>query len=111
MEIKEIESVDSVSIKLIVEEDGEMQGWCYIYVLKNDLHDKPFALLENVYIDEKHRSRGLGKQLVGRAVEVAEAKGCYKIIGTSRHEKPGVHRFYENLGFRNHGLEFRIDFN
>ncbi len=31
-------------------------------------------------------------------------------LATSRTSRPQVHELYERLGFRNHGVEFRVDF-
>jgi GNAT superfamily N-acetyltransferase len=78
--------------------------------MKNDLHQKPFGLLEDVYIDPKYRGKGRGTSLVQFIINRAKEMGCYKIIATSRHSRKKVHQFYENLNFKNQGIEFRIDF-
>ena len=70
----------------------------------------PFGLMEGVFIEESQRGQGIGSQLVERLIERAKEEGCYKLIATSRHERPKVHALYEGLGFRGHGLEFRMDF-
>jgi len=36
--------------------------------------------------------------------------GCYKLIATSRTSRPKVHELYQRLGFENHGVEFRMNF-
>ena len=90
---------------------GEREiGRCYIYLIRNDLHQKPYALLEDVWIEERYRGRGYGKELVKEALKLAKELGCYKIIATSRFGRVNVHRFYEKLGFKRWGYEFRIDF-
>jgi len=53
----------------------------------------------------------VGTLLVRKAVELARELGCYKIIATSRFGREELHRWYEKLGFKLHGYEFRIDFN
>ncbi len=63
-----------------------------------------------MFLFKKNRGRGIGSRLVKAVIEEARNNGCYKLICTSRHEKPEVHRLYGELGFKNHGLEFRIDF-
>ncbi len=96
--------------KLFIEEDRKEIARAYLYILKNDLHEQPFGFMEDVFIDEEYRGRGIGSKLVRAVIEEARNSGCYKLICTSRHEKPDVHSLYEKLGFKNHGLEFRIDF-
>ena len=82
----------------------------YLYLLYNDLHGEPFGFMEDVYVDESFRGRGIGSLLVEKVIEEARSRGCYKLICTSRHTKPDVHELYKKLGFTDHGLEFRIDF-
>lgn len=105
-------SVDrkSFAIKFVVEDEGRSVGRAYLYILRNDLHDAPFGFLEDVYVDEICRGQGIGKSLVQAVVAEAVSQKCYKLICTSRYSS-SVHSFYEKLGFRDHGKEFRIDIN
>jgi len=50
--------VDSYGIKFFVEENGKELGRAYLYVLRNDLHERPFGLLEDA---KKVRALGLAK--------------------------------------------------
>lgn len=84
-------------------------GRVYLYILHNDLHVQPFAFIEDVYVHEKHRREGIGKKLMEEVVALAKEKNCYKIIACSRESREEVHEFYENLGFMNHGFEFRMN--
>jgi len=97
-------------IRFSFDKDGEEVAHAYLYILRNDLHPKPFGFMEDVYVEESLRGQGVGSELVQRLIEEARIRECYKLICTSRHEKPKVHELYERLGFKNHGLEFRIDF-
>lgn len=90
-------------------EAGEIAR-AYLYVMTNDLHDAPFGLLEDVYVDESQRGNGLGTALVKEVIAAARDAGCYKLIATSRTSRSKVHELYERLGFDNHGVEFRMNF-
>ena len=92
----------------IAEENGEVAR-AYLYLMTNDLHDAPFGLLEDVFVAESERDRGLGTALVNEVIAVARDAGCYKLVATSRASRPKVHELYERLGFTNYGLEFRMD--
>lgn len=109
MEIKKEIKKDSYSVKIILEEDSKVLGWAYLYVIFQDRHPKPYGLMENVYIEPEYRSRGLGKQLVQLLIEEAKERGCYKLIGTSKMNKPEVHEFYKKYRFEKMGYEFRMD--
>ncbi len=103
-------TVTTTGVRISAVEGGRELGHCYIYLIRNDLHEEPYALLEDVYVNESERGKGVGTLLVRRAVELARELGCYKIIATSRFGREELHRWYEKLGFRLHGYEFRIDF-
>ncbi len=110
MEIFAREDHRNYSVKLVATEDGVILGWAILCVIFNERHDEPYGLMENVYVDRKHRGHGIGTRLVEAVIKEAQARGCYKLIATSRHEKKEVHGLYERFGMKNHGLEFRITF-
>jgi GNAT superfamily N-acetyltransferase len=66
--------------------------------------------MEDVFVDESLRGQGIGTELVNLLIAEAKNRGCYKLIATSRHERPKVHDLYAKLGFHNRGVEFRMDF-
>ncbi len=104
------QTVNAKGIKFsLVEEESEIAR-AYLYIMHNDLHREPFGLLEDVYVAENHRGRGLGTQVIEQAIEAAKEQGCYKLIATSRKSRPQVHQLYQKLGFHERGLEFRLDF-
>lgn len=109
MNIRKENQSGIAGIKFVAEEDGREIGRVFLYILKNDLHDQPFGFLEDVFVGEAHRSRGLGGDLVKAVIAEAKAQGCYKLICTSRHSNEKAVAFYERFGFKNHGLEFRMD--
>jgi len=109
MDIKK-KIVNSKGIKFYVEKDNEEVARAYLYLMNNDLHDKPFSFMEDVFVDESLRGQGIGSKLVTKLIEEAKNQGCYKLICTSRNSKPRVHSLYEKIGFKDWGKEFRIDF-
>ncbi|MEK7213039.1 MAG: GNAT family N-acetyltransferase [Patescibacteria group bacterium] len=104
------QNLGSRAIKITVEENGQVLGRAYLYLIKNDLHDKPYGLLEDVFVEEKARGRGLGTALVKAVIEEANAQGCYKLVGTSRYARESVHKMYLSLGFSDYGKEFKMTF-
>jgi GNAT superfamily N-acetyltransferase len=109
MEIQS-KKTESQGIKFFILQDGKEIARTFLYILKNDLHKEPFGFFEDVFVDENCRNQGLGTKIVEEVIKAAKESGCYKLICTSRHENEKVHDFYSKLGFKNHGLEFRIDF-
>jgi GNAT superfamily N-acetyltransferase len=105
-----IRGVKGSGIKVFIK-DGEKEiARAYLYILHNGLHEEPFGLLEDVYVDENFRGKGLGTNVVNKIIELARKNKCYKLIATSRHSRPKVHELYRKIGFEDWGREFRMDF-
>lgn len=104
-----IERITTSGRKLTITKDDKELARIYIYLIRNDLHDKPYALIEDLFVQEEFRGQGYGKKMVQAALEEAKKEGCYKVICTSRYEREHVHKMYQDLGFKDHGKEFRID--
>jgi GNAT superfamily N-acetyltransferase len=57
------------------------------------------ATIEGVRIDEKVRSLGLGRSMIGHALQRARERGCHLVQLTTDRARPDAKRFYESLGF------------
>lgn len=110
MEIKTEIIKESYAVRITVQEEGKEIGRAWLYILKNDLHEEPFGLLEDVFVVEEYRSKGIGRKLLKASIGEAKNQKCYKLICTSRFGKEEVHAWYEQQGFKRHGMEFRMDF-
>ena len=106
----EQKTINISGIKFFIEVNKKEIARAYLYILFNDLHEKPFGFLEDVFVDKDSRGKGIGKQIIKTAIKEAKKQGCYKLIATSRYSRKKVHEFYKGLRFKKHGVEFRIDF-
>jgi GNAT superfamily N-acetyltransferase len=97
-------------IKIFIEKKGKEVAHAYLYFIQNDLRPERYGFMEDVFVDESLRGRGLGTKLVKKIIKLAKENDCYKLIGTSRYEREKVHALYERLGFKDWGKEFRIDY-
>lgn len=105
------ETVVAQGIRFSITRDGKEVGHAYLYLLNNDLHEQPFGLLEDVYVDSNYRNKGVANELLEAVLKEAKIN-CYKLIATSRDDgtRTAVHKWYIRLGFMNYGTEFRINF-
>jgi N-acetylglutamate synthase-like GNAT family acetyltransferase len=95
---------------LVLEERGKIVGTAALSVMPNVSHrGTPYAIIENVVVDEKARSKGYGELLMRHAIEEARRAGCYKVSLTSSKRRSEAHRFYERLGFERTHEAFRLD--
>ena len=91
-----IESHDSCV--LVAECDGPLVGLCTVY---QDLHSVRFgcrAWVEDLAVDPRHRSRGVGKALLDAARAWARERGSTHLELDSAEARTDAHRFYEREG-------------
>jgi GNAT superfamily N-acetyltransferase len=96
-------------VRVALRKDDEEAAHAYLYLFKNDHHREPVGYLEDAFVKENMRGQGIGKELVIRVIGEASRRGCYKLVAASRYSRTNVHRLYERLGLRGHGIEFRLD--
>ncbi|MEM6519748.1 MAG: GNAT family N-acetyltransferase [Cyanobacteria bacterium P01_D01_bin.71] len=94
--------------RITIQDQGKEVGRAYIYLMHNDLHEQPFGLIEDVFVEQVYLGQGMGPALVKRAIELTKEANCYKLIATSRTSRPQVHDLYKQLGLTQHGVEFRL---
>jgi GNAT superfamily N-acetyltransferase len=86
---------------LVVEDDaGRVMGTLVLVIVPNlSYQGRPWAVIENVVVDDAARGLRLGERLMTHAIELAKAAGCFRVGLTSNKQRPDAHRFYERLGF------------
>jgi len=58
--------VPAYGVKFTNSLKGKVVGRAYLYVMTNDLHKRPFGLLEDVFVEPDHRGSEIGTNLVKR---------------------------------------------
>ena len=109
MRIKKEKIKGARGIKIVLEENGKPIGRTYLYLIDNDLHDRPYGLLEDLYVEEEYRGQKIGSELAQAVIDEAKKLDCYKLLAQSRHAREKVHEFYKKLGFKDYGKNFRLD--
>ncbi len=95
---------------LVAEDDGRITGALVLAIIENITHKgTPYAIIENVVVDEAARGQRHGEALMEYAIAEARRAGCYKVSLTSNKRRGEAHRFYERLGFVQTHEAFRID--
>lgn len=107
--VVEKETTPSQGIKIVLKDNGEEIGRVFLYLIYNGLHEKPYGLMEDLFVQETYRGQGHASRLITALIEEAKAQGCYKLIGQSRYGKDDIHAMYEKRGFVNHGYNFRMN--
>ena len=100
--------IKSEGIRISAEDGGKEIGRIFLYILKNDLRKESFGYMEDIFVDENYRKKGIGSKLIEEVIKLAKEKKCYKIVATSRYKSENVHRLYKKLGFEDFGKEFKM---
>lgn len=103
---------NSRAIKIHINNDKNIEiARGYLYLIKNDLHDQPYGLIEDIFVDKNYRNNGLGNKILLALIKEAKDNNCYKLLAQSRHANKTIHDWYGKLGFENYGLNFRLNLN
>ena len=93
----------------LAEEDGVPVGTFALLVMDNLAHGgAPEGVVENVVVAEGRRGQGIGRAMMRFAMDRCTEAGCYKLVLSSNVRRESAHRFYEDLGFVQHGLSFSV---
>jgi GNAT superfamily N-acetyltransferase len=84
----------------VLEVDGVVAATTYLNVIPNLTRSaSPYAVIENVVVEETFRGTGLGKQIMAGTLRAAWDAGCYKAMLLTGSRKPATHAFYRACGF------------
>ncbi|PGH44559.1 GNAT family N-acetyltransferase [Micromonospora sp. WMMA1996] len=84
----------------VLELDGAVVATTYLNVIPNISRSaSPYAVIENVVVDESRRGTGLGKRIMAGTLQAAWDAGCYKAMLMTGSRRPATHAFYRACGF------------
>lgn len=96
---------------IVAECQGEVVGTVVLLIVPNLSHAAcPWALVENLVVDPKHRRQGFGTLLMNHAMARAREAGCFRIALSSNVTRKEAHQFYGSLGFEALAHGFRLYF-
>ena len=77
---------------------GQIGGWIGLYVFRSVEQDS-CAGISGLIIDQRFRSRGIGKVLLDAAEKWARSRGCNAISVHSNVTRERAHQFYARNGY------------
>ncbi|MEU1967474.1 GNAT family N-acetyltransferase [Micromonospora sediminicola] len=84
----------------VLDLDGAVVATTYLNVIPNISRSaSPYAVIENVVVDESRRGTGLGKRIMAGTLQAAWDAGCYKAMLMTGSRRPATHAFYRACGF------------
>ena len=96
---------------LVAEDQGEVVGSLALFIAPNLSHGaRPWAIIENVIVDQQYRRRGEGRLLMEYAVSRAKEENCCRVGLSSDKSRQEAHQFYHAVGFEASAYGFRMYF-
>ncbi|PYC65377.1 GNAT family N-acetyltransferase [Micromonospora arborensis] len=84
----------------VLELDGVVVATTYLNVIPNlSRSASPYAVIENVVVEESRRGTGLGRRIMADTLQAAWDAGCYKAMLMTGSRTPATHAFYRACGF------------
>lgn len=94
----------------VVEENQRIIATCSLIIIDNLGHKgAKLALAESMIVSQEYRGRAIGSKLMQFVMEKAKEENCYKLMLSSNKKRIVAHKFYEQLGFQQHGISFMIE--
>jgi len=85
---------------MVLDCDGQLAATAYLNVIPNLTRSaSPYAVIENVVVDEPLRGTGIGKQIMAATLQIAWDAGCYKAMLLTGSRRASTHAFYRACGF------------
>ncbi|WFE54277.1 GNAT family N-acetyltransferase [Micromonospora sp. WMMD1155] len=93
--------LDTPGLSLFVLDlDGVVVATTYLNVIPNlSRSASPYAVIENVVVEESRRGTGLGRQIMAGTLQAAWDAGCYKAMLMTGSRTAATHAFYRACGF------------
>jgi ribosomal protein S18 acetylase RimI-like enzyme len=84
---------------MLIEHEGDIAGMCTVHSLISSVEGGNLALIEDVYIDENYRKKGLGLILMKEVEEFCKRNSYKRIQLLCRANNEIAINFYKKLGF------------
>jgi ribosomal-protein-alanine N-acetyltransferase len=82
----------------LVEEGGQVCGYCCLFVLFED------AEVLNIAVDESHRGKGYAKQMMGQMHACAKTLGAERCLLEVRVSNAPAIALYKGFGYQSYGV-------
>lgn len=95
---RELFRPDPIAHAVVAVESGGAVGMATYFTVFSSFIMKPGLWMDDLYVDESHRGRGIGRALVKWLCELAVERGCGRIDWVVAADNHRGRRFYASLG-------------
>jgi len=85
---------------LVAEQDNKILGYVFYLFTYSSFEAKRTLYLEDIFISESHRKKGIGKLFMDELIKIAEDSDCQRMEWAVLDWNVNALKFYDNLGAR-----------
>ncbi|QQT43506.1 Predicted acetyltransferase [Sphingobacterium multivorum] len=93
------------SILIFVEKDENIIGFAQLYPTFSSATLKKAYILNDLYVVEPERKRGIATLLINKSIEIAKKENCGRVSLSTAKDNP-AQLLYENIGFKESSFKF-----
>lgn len=97
--LEEMSSLPSIYSNIIAEDDLKVVGFLSMICYKTFLNRGGTALITELIVSKKYRSKGVGGVLIEKALEIAKQRGMDELEVRTDKENEIAQAFYKKSGF------------
>jgi GNAT superfamily N-acetyltransferase len=96
---------------LVAERTGEVVGYVFASIEPTSWRDLrgPCGFIHDVYVDERERGQGTGRELVAAAIAWVRSRGMSQVVLWSKSGNASAQRLFARMGFRDTMVEMTLD--
>jgi GNAT superfamily N-acetyltransferase len=94
----QMKSADPPFECLLAEQDGAAVGFALFFRNYSTWRGRPGLFLEDLFVPERHRRKGIGRALMGRLAAIAVERGYGRIEWSVLNWNTPAQEFYRKLG-------------
>ena len=85
-------------------------GFLHLTTRQSILHERPVGLIDELVIAREFRGQGIGRLLMGAALERCRDLGCCEVEVSTETANLQAQEFYRKCGFDDEGVLFELHF-
>jgi ribosomal protein S18 acetylase RimI-like enzyme len=102
---------DGDCLVMVAEQASEVVGYVFADIERTSWRDLrgPCGFIHDVYVDERARRQGTGRELVRAAIAWIHSRGMSQVVLWSKSGNESAQRLFSELGFRRTMIEMTLD--
>ena len=95
---------------LAVYEDEQMLGFATYMMHGSTWSIRPYCYLEDLFVDPRHRSKGLARKLIEAVADAARSAKCERVYWVTQESNKTAQLLYNKVAKQMDFIQYRMEF-